>query len=103
MELAQTVDARFERPQRQVPKVLGGIDRIVGEEEFSVLPTASVRDFDGGGLLREVGEYEKLGVALATGERVDLVVVGEEHVEVAVRNGGVGVALFEQGPGVVAH
>src|SRR3712207_9119595 len=34
MGLAQTVDARFERPQRQVPKVFGGSDRVVGDDDL---------------------------------------------------------------------
>jgi hypothetical protein len=40
-----------------------------------------VRDFDGGRSSGEVGEYEQLGGVVVSGERVDLFVVGEQHVE----------------------
>ena len=62
-----------------------------------------VRDFDGGGLSEEVDEDEQLGGAVATGERVDLVVVGEKLAEVAVRDGGLGAAQLDQPPVVVKH
>ena len=67
------------------------------------MPAVGLRDLDGGGISREVGEDEQLGAAVAPRERVDLVVVGEEHVEVAMRDDGFGVAQFDQAPVVVEH
>ena len=83
--------------------VLCGVHRVVGEDELGALPAVGVRDFDGNGHSGEVGEDEQLGGAVVASERVDLVVLGEQHVEVAVRDGGLGAAQLDQPPVVVEH
>jgi hypothetical protein len=64
-----------------VLNVLCVVHWVVGEDELGTLLAAGVRDFDGGRSSGEVGEYEQLGGVVASGERVDLFVVGEQHVE----------------------
>jgi len=101
--LRQTVDTRLERSQRKVPKVLSRIERIVGDDDLGALPAVGVRDLDGGQFSEEVGEHEQLGAAVAPRERVGLVVIGEEHAEVAVCDDGLGMAQVDQAPVVLKH
>src|SRR5919112_347602 len=56
-----------------------------------------------GRLSGEVGEDEQLGSAVASDERVDMFVVGEQHAEVAVGDGGLGMAQLDKPPVVVEY
>ena len=57
----------------------------------------------GGVRAGEVAQHEQLDVAEAAGERVDALVVGHAHREVAEGDGGLGVAQLDQAAVVVQH